>query len=66
MFFIINLKYYLILNILMDKYNPLKKYNPFKPKPWEVKSYRIDDIIDYDNRNKTDFLIRQNPVDVPA
>ena len=23
-------------------------------------------IIDYDNRNKTDFLIRQNPVDVPA
>ncbi len=23
-------------------------------------------IIDYDNRNKNDFLIRQNPVDVPA
>jgi hypothetical protein len=39
----------------MDKYNPLKKYNPFKPKPWEVKSYRIDDIIDYDNINKTNF-----------
>ncbi len=58
MFFIINLKYYLILNILMDKYNPLKKYNPFKPKPWEVKSYRIDDIIDYDNINKmyADFV----------
>jgi hypothetical protein len=56
MFFIINLKYYLILNILMDK--SVKPYNPAKPKAWENKTYRIEDNIDYENINKiyADFV----------